>query len=56
MKKKYETPTAEFIEIDFTTNIVASGTENIRPGHGYGDKNHTHQWKWINDHYEWVKK
>lgn len=57
MKKKYETPTAELIEIDFMTNIVASGYEKpVKPGNGWGDKNHEHKhWRWVEDHYEWGK-
>lgn len=55
MKKKYETPTAEKIEIDFMTQVVASGyVPDTKPGNGWGDKNHDHKhWKWVVDHYEW---
>lgn len=53
MRKPYITPTAEKIEFDYTVQIVASGVD-IRPGNGWGDKNHEHKhWKWVVDHYEW---
>ncbi|MCQ2317186.1 MAG: hypothetical protein MJZ85_11015 [Bacteroidales bacterium] len=41
MKRTYITPTAEKIEFDYTVQIVASGVD-IRPGNGWGDRNHDH--------------
>lgn len=41
MKRTYITPTAEKIEFDYTVQVVASGAD-IRPGNGWGDRNHEH--------------